>query len=39
MYALGHSTKDALEKFAKQYPKFTFKGALIKLMENIVKEE
>ena len=24
-YALDYSTKDALEKFSKQYPKFTFK--------------
>ena len=24
-YALAHSTKDALAKFSKQYPKYTFK--------------
>ena len=24
-YTLAHSTKDALAKFSKQYPKYTFK--------------
>ena len=28
-YALAHSTKDALAKFSKQYPKYTFKRTSI----------
>ena len=28
-YALAHSTKDALAKFSKQYPKYTFKETSI----------
>ena len=30
-YALAHSIKDALAKFSKQYPKYTFKQTSIKL--------
>ena len=38
-YVLGHSTKDALAKFSKQYPKYTFKQTVAinvhKLLESI----
>ena len=38
-YALAHSTKDALAKFSKQYPKYTFKRTVAinvhKLLESI----
>ena len=32
-YALAHSTKDALAKFSKQYPKYTFKRTSINSWE------
>ena len=32
-YALAHSTKDALAKFSKQYPKYTFKRTFINSMK------
>ena len=36
-YFLDHSTKDDLEKFLKQYPKFTFKRTLISSWETLLK--
>ena len=36
-YALYHSTKDALEKFPKQYPKFAFKRTSKNLWETLLR--
>ena len=37
-YALKHSTKDALEKFSKQYLKFTFKRTSINSWKTLLKK-
>ena len=37
-YALDHSTKDALEKFSKLYPKFTFKRTSINSWKTLLKK-
>ena len=37
-YALGHSTKDPLEMFSKQYPKFTFKRTSINSWKTLLKK-
>ena len=36
-YALAHSTKDALAKFSKQYPKYTFKRTSINFWKASIK--
>ena len=36
--ALAHSTKDTLAKFSKQYPKYTFKTNVHKLLESIIQK-
>ena len=36
-YALAHSTKDALAKFSKQYPKYTFKRTSINFWNASIK--
>ena len=38
IYALDHSTKDAFEKFSKQYPKFSFKGTSINSWTTLLKK-
>ena len=37
-YAVDHSTKDAVEKFSKQYPKFTFKCTSINSWKTLLKK-
>ena len=37
-YALVYSNKDALEKFSKQYPKFTFKRTSINQWKTFLKK-
>ena len=37
-YALDHSVKDALEKFSKQYPTFTFKRTSINSWKALLKK-
>ena len=37
-YAVDHSTKGALEKFSKQYPKFTFKCTSINSWKTLLKK-
>ena len=36
-YTLDHSTKDALEKFSKQFPKFTLKSTSINSWKTLLK--
>ena len=37
--SLDHSTKDALEKFSKQYPKFTFKCTSINSWKTLLRKK
>ena len=37
-YALDHSTKDAIENFSKQHPKFTFKRTSINSWKTLLKK-
>ena len=38
-YVLAHSTKDALAKFSKQYPKYTFKRTSINSLKASFKND